>query len=117
VTLTGAQLREVLEQALSRNGRPAAHVAGIKVRYDPRRPAGRRIQRLELLGSRKFQSKAEYTLATDDFLASGGEGYLGLLNRPSVPGSILDVDAVIAYLRRLPQPAEFTAPPGFQSSR
>jgi 2',3'-cyclic-nucleotide 2'-phosphodiesterase / 3'-nucleotidase / 5'-nucleotidase len=117
VTVTGAQLREVLEQALSRNGRPAAHVAGIRVRYDPRRPAGRRIQRLELLGSRKFQSKAEYTLATDDFLASGGEGYLALLKRPSVPGSILDVDAVIAYLRRLPQPAEFTAPPGFQSSR
>ena len=117
VTVTGAQLREVLEQALSRNGRPAAHVAGIRVRYDPRRRPGRRIQRLELLGSRKFQSNAEYTLATDDFLASGGEGYLALLNRPSIPGSILDVDAVIAYLRRLPQPAEFTAPPGFQSSR
>ena len=117
VTLTGAQLREVLEQALSRNGRPAAHVAGARVRYDPRRPAGRRIQRVELLGSRKFQSNAEYTLATDDFLASGGEGYLALVNRPSVPGSILDVDAVIAYLRRLPQPAEFTAPAGFQSSR
>ena len=117
VTLTGAQLREVLEQALSRNGRPAAHVAGAKVRYDPRRPAGRRIQRVELLGSRKFKSNAEYTLATDDFLASGGEGYRALVNRPSVPGSILDVDAVIAYLRRLPQPAEFTAAAGFQSSR
>lgn len=117
VTLTGAQLREVLEQALSRNGRPAAHVAGARVRYDPRRLPGRRIQRVELLGSRKFQSNAEYTLATDDLLASGGEGYLALINRPSVPGSILDVDAVIAYLRRLPQPAEFTAPAGFQSSR
>ena len=117
VTLTGAQLREVLEQSLARNGRPAAHVAGAKVRYDPRRPAGRRIRRIELLGSRKFQSNAEYTLATDDYLASGGEGYHALVNRPSVPGSILDVDAVIAYLRRLPQPAEFTAPAGFQSSR
>ena len=117
VTLTGTQLRDVLEQALSRNGRPAAHVAGAKVRYDPRRPAGRRIQRIELVGSRKFRPNAEYTLATDDLLASGGEGYKALVNRPSVPGSILDVDAVIAYLRRLPQPAEFTAPAGFQSSR
>jgi 5'-nucleotidase len=117
VTLTGTQLREVLELAFSRNGRPEAHVAGARVRYDPRRPAGRRIQRLELLGSRKFQPNAEYTLATDDFLASGGEGYRALVNRPSVPASMLDVDAVIAYLKRLPQPAEFTAPPGFQSSR
>jgi 5'-nucleotidase len=87
------------------------------VRYDPRRPVGRRIQRLELLGSRKFQPNAEYTLATDDFLAAGGEGYRALVNRPSVPASMLDVDAVIAYLKRLPQPAEFTASPGFQSSR
>jgi 2',3'-cyclic-nucleotide 2'-phosphodiesterase (5'-nucleotidase family) len=117
VTLTGAQLREVLEQALSRNARPEAHIAGARVRYDPRRPPGRRIQRLELLGSRKFQPKAEYTLATDDFLASGGEGYRALVKRPLVPASMLDVDAVIAYLKRLPQPAEFTAPPGFQSSR
>jgi 5'-nucleotidase len=117
VTLSGAQLREVLEQAFSRNGRPTAHVAGARVRYDPRRPAGRRIQRVELVGSRKFDAKAEYTLATDDFLASGGEGYLALVNRPSVPGSILDVDATIAYLKRLPQPAEFSAPAGFESSR
>jgi len=117
VTLTGAQLRDVLEQALSRTGRPEAHVAGARVRYNPRRPAGRRIQRLDLLGSRKFQASAEYTLATDDFLASGGGGYRALVNRPSVPASMLDVDAVIAYLKRLPQPAEFTAPPGFQSSR
>jgi 5'-nucleotidase len=117
VTLTGVQLRDVLEQAISRNGRPTAHVAGARVRYDPRRPPGRRIRRVELLGSRKFQPHAEYTLATDDFLASGGEGYLALLHRPSVPGSILDVDAVIAYLRRLPQPAEFTAPAGFESTR
>jgi 2',3'-cyclic-nucleotide 2'-phosphodiesterase / 3'-nucleotidase / 5'-nucleotidase len=117
VTLTGAQLREVLEHALSRNGRPEAHIAGARVRYDPRRPAGRRIQRLELLGSRKFEAKAEYTLATDDFLASGGEGYRALVNRPSVPASMLDVDALIAYLKRLPQPAEFTALPAFRSTR
>jgi 2',3'-cyclic-nucleotide 2'-phosphodiesterase (5'-nucleotidase family) len=117
VTLTGAQLREVLEQALSRSGRPAAHVAGARVRYDPRRPAGRRIQRVELLGNRKFQPNAEYTIATDDILASGGEGYRALVNRPSMPTSMLDVDAVIAYLKRLPQPADFTAPAGFQSSR
>jgi 5'-nucleotidase len=117
VTLTGAQLREVLEQALSRGGRPAAHVAGARVRYDPRRPPGRRIQRVELLGSRKFQPNAEYTIATDDILASGGKGYRALVNRPSVPTSMLDVDAVIAYLKRLPQPAEYTAPAGFQSSR
>jgi len=58
-----------------------------------------------------------YTLAIDDFLAGGGDGYSMLVRLPREPGGILDVDAVITYLRRLPPPAEITVPPGFVSSR
>jgi hypothetical protein len=36
---------------------------------------------------------------------------------PSAPGTLLDVDAVVAYLRRLPQPVEVPGESGFQSSR
>ncbi len=117
VTLSGKQLREVLEQALAHGGRPSAHVAGARVRYDPRRGIGRRIQAVELQRGRKLQSNAQYTLAVDDVLASGGEGYPMLGRLPSAPGTLLDVDAVVAYLRRLPQPVEVPGESGFQSSR
>jgi 5'-nucleotidase len=60
---------------------------------------------------------AQYTLAVDDFLAGGGDGYNMLIGLPVEPGGILDVDAVITYLRRLPQPVEVTARPGFVSNR
>jgi 2',3'-cyclic-nucleotide 2'-phosphodiesterase / 3'-nucleotidase / 5'-nucleotidase len=117
VTLSGRQLREVLEHALARGGRPSAHVAGIRVRYDPRRPTGRRIRAVELQRGRKLQSDAQYTLAVDDFLASGGDGYTMLARLPSEPAALLDVEGVVAYLRRLPQPVDFLSQPGFQSSR
>jgi 2',3'-cyclic-nucleotide 2'-phosphodiesterase (5'-nucleotidase family) len=115
VTVTGVQLREVLEQALQR-GRPAAHIAGGRVRYDPRRPAGRRVQKVELQG-RKLRPEARYTLAVDDFIAAGGDGYTMLVGLPAEPGATLDVDGVITYLRRLPQPVEVTARAGFVSTR
>src|SRR4026208_539074 len=88
LTLTGAPLRQVLEQALDGGG-PAAQVAGATVRYDPRRPAGRRIRSVEVGRGRKLQANAEYTLAVDDFLASGGDGYALLAGLPFEPGTML----------------------------
>jgi len=116
VTVTGTQLRKVLEHALD-SGRPAAHLAGATVRYDPRRPAGRRIRGIEVGRGRKLEPNADYTLAIDDFLAAGGEGYAMLAGLPSEPGAMLDVEGVVTYLRRLPQPVEFVGRAGFVSTR
>jgi 5'-nucleotidase len=116
LTLTGRQLQEVLEHALGVDGRPLAHVAGAVVRYDPRRPTGRRVRSVEVQG-RALRRDARYTLAADDFLAAGGDGYDMLIGLPAEPGGILDVDGLITYLRRLPQPVEVTSAPAFVSTR
>ena len=116
LTLTGRQLQEVLEHAIGSDGTPSAHVAGAVVRYDPGRPAGRRVRRVELHG-RKLRQEARYTLAVDDFLAGGNDGYDMLNGIPSEPGGMLDVDGLITYLRRLTQPVEVTVLPGFVSTR
>ena len=115
LTVTGTQLRELLEHALQRGG-PSAHIAGARVRYDPRRGGGQRIQSIELYG-RKLRPEGRYTLAADDFLAAGGEGYTMLVGLPAEPAPMLDVDGLVTYLRRLPQPADIKAQPGFISSR
>lgn len=117
VTVRGAQLREVLEHALDGSGGPTAHVAGATVRYDPRRRAGKRIRRIELQPGKALQPKAVYTLAVDDFIGGGGAGYTMLAGLPSEPASMLDVDALVAYLRRLPQPVDIVGRAGFVSSR
>jgi 5'-nucleotidase len=116
LTLTGRQLQEVLEHALGADGSPSAHVAGAVVRYDPRRRAGQRVRSVEVQG-RALRRDARYTLAVDDFLSGGGDGYSMLTGLPAEPGGTLDVDAVITYLRRLPPPVEITPRPGFVSTR
>jgi 5'-nucleotidase len=117
MTLTGKELKEMLEHSFDRRGHPTAQVSGALVRYDPRRPAGKRVKEVEFRGGRKLQTDASYTLAVDDFLAGGGEGYTMLAGRPAEPAGMLDVDGLIAYLKRLPQPVEVTGVTGFLSSR
>jgi len=116
VTLSGARLREVLEHAINREGRPTAHVAGVKVRYDPRARKSR-VRSVELLGGRKLRTDATYTLAVDDFLSAGGDGYTMLAGLPAEPGGMLDVEGLITYLRRLPQPVTVQDEAGFSSTR
>jgi 5'-nucleotidase len=117
VSLSGARLRQVLEHSLDQAGHPTAHVAGVKVRYDPRRPIGHRTQSIELLGRRKLRPDDTYTLAVDAFLAGGGDGYAMLAGLPAEPGGMLDVEALISYLRRLRQPVQVAPDPGFVSTR
>jgi 2',3'-cyclic-nucleotide 2'-phosphodiesterase / 3'-nucleotidase / 5'-nucleotidase len=115
VTLTGRRLRELLEHAVER-GVPAAHIAGASVRYDPRRPPGKRVQRIDL-ASGSLRSDGSYTLAVDDFVAGGGDGYTMLSGLPAEPVGTLDVDVLVTYLRRLAQPVQVTGVVGFTSTR
>ena len=116
VTLSGAQLREVLEHAFDGAGHPTAHVAGVTIRYNPGRKK-QRIQSVELTGQRKFASKSTYTLATDEFLSAGGDGYTMLSTFPAEPGGMLDIEGLITYLRRLRQPVTVGKETGFVANR
>ncbi|HTR22124.1 MAG TPA: 5'-nucleotidase C-terminal domain-containing protein [Gemmatimonadales bacterium] len=104
LTISGGDLRRVLEHALA-GGTPAAHVGGIAVWYDPRKPAGARITKLRLLNGTSVEDNHAYTLAVPDFLADGGSGYDMLKGRPRVDVGLVDLDAVIAYLSVIRSPA------------
>ena len=116
VSLTGAQLRQVLEQGLAESA-PTVHLAGATVRYDPEARPGSRVRSIVLLGGRKLRPQDSYTLATDDSTAAGAGGLTALRDRPVERAGLLDVEAVARYLRRLPQPVEAEATPALVSTR
>ena len=117
LTLTGAQIQALLERSLETPDGPGLHLAGGRVRYDPRAPAGRRVKEVTLVDGRKLKARESYTLATDDSTAAGAGG-LPMPPGPAVERvGLLDVEAVAAYLRRLPQPVEAEATTAFQSTR
>jgi 2',3'-cyclic-nucleotide 2'-phosphodiesterase/3'-nucleotidase/5'-nucleotidase len=105
VRLTGSDMRAVLEHAL-RGRQPDVHLSGLRVVYDSTRPEGRRIREVRLPNGRRMEDRATYTLAINDFLAGGMEAYDMLPSFPSERTGVVDLDAMVNYLRRLPQPVE-----------
>lgn len=102
-TLTGAQLRNVLEQQfVGFNGQTTQRIlqvsAGLTYSYDSTAPVGSRVSALAFDGA-PVDPAASYRVTTNDFLANGGDGFTELragTDRATAPG--FDVDALIAYL-------------------
>ncbi|MBI3446400.1 MAG: 5'-nucleotidase C-terminal domain-containing protein [Magnetospirillum sp.] len=76
--ITGAQLLTALEHGLSSVETKAGRfpqVSGIRITYDSTRPAGKRIIDSSM-GGKPIEPKRLYRLATTDYLAAGGDGYV-----------------------------------------
>jgi len=107
LTMTGSQLRGLIEAMLARSS-INDHVSGLTIRYDPSRPNGSRIVSVTTAGAPLSETKT-YNVIVNDFLATGGEGYnAGGRATASKPLNIVDLDALIDYLKSLPSP--LTAP-------
>jgi 5'-nucleotidase/UDP-sugar diphosphatase len=118
VTLSGADLRLVLEHGLSLGPDGAGsgrfpQLAGLAVRFDPARPAGSRVLRLAIRATDGSESEvrpdATYRIATNSFMRGGGDGYAVLRDRgtdgyeASVPLDEVLADAIARAGRITPR--------------
>jgi 2',3'-cyclic-nucleotide 2'-phosphodiesterase (5'-nucleotidase family) len=108
LTMTGAQLRGLIEAMLGKS--PVNdHVSGLTIRYDPSKPKGSRLVSVTTADGAPLSEARSYNVILNDFLATGGEGYnAGGRATASRPLDIVDLDALIDYLKSLPEP--ITAP-------
>lgn len=106
-TLTGAQLKSLLEQqfppVMDDDTLPKilAPSAGFRFDYDLRRPPGERIISMSLNG-RAIEPAGLYRVATNSFLASGGDGFTVLKDGSERHDSGNDLDALEAWLAANP---------------
>jgi 2',3'-cyclic-nucleotide 2'-phosphodiesterase (5'-nucleotidase family) len=107
LTVTGAVLRAALEHAVG-TAEARAHVSGLHVRVAPANPAGQRVVAVTLADGRPLLDTATYTLAVPDFIAAGGSGY-AMLRVPAANTGVVDIDALVQYLKALPQPVQAPA--------
>ena len=103
--VSGLQLRRILEHGLStvehRAGR-FPQVSGMTVTYDPSKPPRARIGRITV-GGKALDEARTYRLATNDFMADGGDGYKLLKARKRLVGAKagpLVSTAVMDYIRK-----------------
>lgn len=71
--MTGAQLREIIEQSLTL-ARGMMQVSGMAVEYDLARPEGERARRITVAGV-PLDPGRRYVVATASFLGAGGDLY------------------------------------------
>ena len=105
MTLTGAQIRAVLEQQFRDDNYPAGARPellipsdGLRFDYDLARPKGQRIVRITLQGQ-PLDPAANYRVTVNNFLASGGDGFSALTEGKDVVDAGPDLDALEAWLK------------------
>ncbi|MEV6602339.1 bifunctional metallophosphatase/5'-nucleotidase [Actinoplanes sp. NPDC051346] len=102
-TLTGAQLKDVLEQQfVGFGGQTTQRIlqvsAGLTYTWNSTSPAGSKVSALALNGT-PIDPAASYRVTSNDFLANGGDGFTNLAlgtNRTTAQG--FDIDALTGYL-------------------
>lgn len=78
--VSGKELKEIFEHGVSDLEGTAGRfpqISGIEITYQPANPVGQRIRSVKVNG-KAMQPQIWYTLATNDFLAAGGDGYTAL---------------------------------------
>ncbi len=103
MTLTGGQLKRLLEQQFLDAAEPGMLMpsAGFSFTYDVRRPAGERIVAMSLNG-RPIDPNRNYRVATNSFLAAGGDNFTVFTEGTDRFDAGVDLDALEAYLKTNP---------------
>lgn len=99
MSLTGAELKAVLEQGLDEQGphQWLAPSAGFEYRYDLSRPVGDRIVEMTLDG-RPIDPTATYRVTTNSFLSDGGDSFSLLAKARDKTIGVSDIAALEAWV-------------------
>ena len=101
-TLTGAQVKEVLEQGAS-GQRGMVQVSGLRFTYDPSRPVGDRVTSITVSATGlPIDPGANYRVVTNDFMINGGDNYTTFQQgtNPVVYSDQLLSDVLVAFARQ-----------------
>jgi 5'-nucleotidase len=104
VTMTGAQLLQVLEEQWSAD--PAAiprvlKTSGLYYQWDPAQPSGAHVVLACDARHRPIRNTGIYHVAVNDFLVGGGDDFTGFGGLPIEQVGPLDSEALDSYLHSL----------------
>ena len=102
--ISGSQLLGALENGFGKVEDGAGRfpqVSGMVISADLKQPPGARVVSV-LVGGKPLDLAATYTLATNDFMLNGGDGYVGLAAKTLVGGNAgkLMANDVMALIKK-----------------
>ena len=115
LTLTGAQVRQLLEQQWLGQPFPRVlQISGLSYTWDATLPVGSRVLEIRK-GGALIDPATSYRVVVNNFMAAGGDNFTVLVSGTNPVGGAQDIDALIAWVKSLPQP--FGAPGGGRITR
>ena len=97
--LTGAQVKKTLERGLL-NTVGLAAVSGLRVHLDRTKPQGQQVVSATLLDGTAVDDSKLYSVATNDFILAGGDGYTEIANGTDIIDSGIYLrDVLVDYIK------------------
>ncbi|NIH77797.1 bifunctional metallophosphatase/5'-nucleotidase [Amycolatopsis viridis] len=97
ITLTGANLKNVLEQQWTATGTRVLQIsATLHYTYSASAPIGSKVSGITV-GGKPVDPAATYRVSVNNFLAGGGDGFTEFTKGTDLAGGPVDLDALIAY--------------------
>jgi 5'-nucleotidase len=103
--LTGEQIRRLLNQQFQDPYQiRMLQISGLTYTWNPARPANDRVVEIRKADGTPLDPSATYTVTVNSFLAGGGDGFTVLNEGKNRVTGPVDIDALIGYIKQLPQP-------------
>lgn len=103
IEVTGAEIKDALEHGVDLYPEQAGHfphVSGMIYKFDEGKPVGERIVEVLVKGQPLVADK-KYKLVTNDFMASGGDGYTMFSGRPFLAEGGLLSDVLMEHFKEV----------------
>jgi 2',3'-cyclic-nucleotide 2'-phosphodiesterase / 3'-nucleotidase / 5'-nucleotidase len=98
MNVTGAQIKTLFEQQWGSKER-ILKISGLKVTFDSSLPVGNRIVSLSEDDGTPLADALTYTVTVNNYMADGGDGYAILREGKNRQVDVVDLDALINYIK------------------
>jgi 2',3'-cyclic-nucleotide 2'-phosphodiesterase / 3'-nucleotidase / 5'-nucleotidase len=102
--VTGEQVRTLLNQQFAADRNRIMSIAGLTYTWDNKYPIGQKVVDIFLPNGQKIDPAAVYTVAVNNFMADGGDGYTILKQGTDRTVLKTDLDTLIDYVKAQTRP-------------
>lgn len=107
MTLTGEQIKRLLEQQWQPDRPRFLQISGLTYTYDDSRPQGDRVLEIKKEDGTPLEDDASYTVTANSFIATGGDNFTVFAEATDQVTGPVDLDALVDYVQKLPQPISY----------
>ncbi|HET7656961.1 MAG TPA: 5'-nucleotidase C-terminal domain-containing protein [Bacillales bacterium] len=104
MTLTGEQIKNVLEQQWSGDYPKILQISGLHYTWDENAPVGNKVTSITKADGTPLQMDQTYTVTANSFISQGGDGFTVFENGQNQVTGPTDLEALVEYIQNQQQP-------------